>query len=205
MARIDITGNKYGKLIVIEYSHKDSRNVTYWKCLCECGNEKVIRGQHLKSGAIISCGCHKITHGLTNHWFFGIWRSEHNRCNNINNVEYHNYGGRGIQCLWTVEEACEWADNNPKPGEEYQLDRIDNNGNYHADNVRWVTSSENNFNRRKMDLSYYETTPVERGNFKKACSRRCEDYNNYIEVDSGLKNKAGKMFFYTKKCEESQE
>ena len=52
----DLTGQKFGRLIVIERAENKGGRV-YWLCKCECGNEKVIRGSHLKSGTTMSCGC----------------------------------------------------------------------------------------------------------------------------------------------------
>src|ERR1700722_4995249 len=57
--RIDITGQKFGRLTVIEYSHKTSSRASIWKCLCECGKEVFIHGAHLKDGHTKSCGCYK--------------------------------------------------------------------------------------------------------------------------------------------------
>ena len=53
---IDLTGQKFGRLTVIERAENKGRNVC-WLCKCECGNEKVIVGGNLKSGKIMSCGC----------------------------------------------------------------------------------------------------------------------------------------------------
>jgi len=49
---IDLTGEKIGKLTVLEYVG-DAK----WLCKCECGNTKVIDGKHLRSGETKSCGC----------------------------------------------------------------------------------------------------------------------------------------------------
>lgn len=60
---IDETGNKYGKLTVIEIDEnyvkdkgiKNSGNVTYWKCQCECGEICSKAGVELRSGKAIQC------------------------------------------------------------------------------------------------------------------------------------------------------
>ena len=54
---VDLTGKQFGKLKVIE-RHNNKNKLTYWRCKCECGKEKIVRGQHLRDGLIVSCGCH---------------------------------------------------------------------------------------------------------------------------------------------------
>lgn len=49
-------GNKYGKLFVVKEVEKQKNNRMFL-CKCDCGKEKVIRGTHLTSGKIKSCGC----------------------------------------------------------------------------------------------------------------------------------------------------
>lgn len=58
-ALIDETGNRYGRLIVIERVDNRGKD-TCWKCKCDCGNETVVRGYDLRSGQIKSCGCYRI-------------------------------------------------------------------------------------------------------------------------------------------------
>lgn len=53
---IDEIGNIYGRLTVLKLSHTDKQNA-FWNCKCECGNEKIINGTSLRSGATQSCGC----------------------------------------------------------------------------------------------------------------------------------------------------
>lgn len=63
-ARKDLTGNRYGKLIVVEmlygYSINNSKNKrTFCRCKCECGNDKdvIIQASSLVTGNTTSCGC----------------------------------------------------------------------------------------------------------------------------------------------------
>lgn len=55
----DLTGNKFGNLTVIKRHGKEFGVGLLWKCLCDCGNEKVISSGHLLSGMYKSCGCSK--------------------------------------------------------------------------------------------------------------------------------------------------
>lgn len=58
--RYNLTGRKYGKLTVLNFSHKDEKNrVNIWNCLCECGNTKKVWSTALnrKKRPTRSCGC----------------------------------------------------------------------------------------------------------------------------------------------------
>lgn len=57
MAMNDIIGKTFGRLYVLDFHHKDKKYNKYYKCICCCGNEKVISGYCLKSGQSKSCGC----------------------------------------------------------------------------------------------------------------------------------------------------
>lgn len=56
--RIDLTGQRFGKLTVIEADHSDNKRGWWWKCRCDCGNELVVPSGNLRSGSTISCGCY---------------------------------------------------------------------------------------------------------------------------------------------------
>ena len=48
----DLSGQRFGRLAIVEYCGKQK-----WLCRCRCGNTKVVRGHHLRSGRTTSCGC----------------------------------------------------------------------------------------------------------------------------------------------------
>lgn len=53
-------GDKFGRLTVLGFSHKHEKYKTYvYKCICECGVEKLVSSTHLKNGDVTSCGCLK--------------------------------------------------------------------------------------------------------------------------------------------------
>ncbi len=56
----DEVGNRYGKLTVAEYAGQNERNKRIWLCRCDCGEEKVIAENSLRTGNSKSCGCTKI-------------------------------------------------------------------------------------------------------------------------------------------------
>ena len=56
--RVDLTGKRFGRLIVTELDHVDDKHIVYWKCICDCGNERVVRTTCLRRGKTTSCGCY---------------------------------------------------------------------------------------------------------------------------------------------------
>lgn len=59
---IDLTGEKYGRLLVMEQAESNIQPngtcKTKWKCLCDCGNYTIVDAYNLKSGHTSSCGCY---------------------------------------------------------------------------------------------------------------------------------------------------
>ena len=56
--RIDETGNRYGRLTVLQPIEKlGPNNRLVWLCKCDCGTQKEIIGKNLRSGNTKSCGC----------------------------------------------------------------------------------------------------------------------------------------------------
>lgn len=57
----DLTNQRFGKLLVIERAPKPQNSKStsvFWKCKCDCGNEKIISGNVLTQGKAKSCGCY---------------------------------------------------------------------------------------------------------------------------------------------------
>lgn len=59
---IDLTGQKFGRLTVIDRSKNDyvykGKIYPRWNCICECGNTVEVMGDELRSGNSKSCGCY---------------------------------------------------------------------------------------------------------------------------------------------------
>lgn len=53
----NLVGRRFGKLIVVELSPKTKNRSTLWKCICDCGNEKIARNKNLLEGITLDCGC----------------------------------------------------------------------------------------------------------------------------------------------------
>ena len=53
----DITNQRFGMLTAIECVGTDKFHNALWRCKCDCGGEKVVRGSSLRDGEAKSCGC----------------------------------------------------------------------------------------------------------------------------------------------------
>jgi hypothetical protein len=156
---IDITGQRFGRLLVIQQTGKNADNRTLWQCRCDCGNHHIVNSGNLRQGSVKSCGCKRgyRTHGMAGkanrHYLYHTWKLIRNRCNNPKGRAYKWYGARGIKFYeyWNTDfsifvNGIVTGIGNRPPG--MTLDRIDNNGHYEPGNVKWSTPKEQVDNRR---------------------------------------------------------
>jgi len=156
----DITGQKFNRLTIIKYLYTNHNYKPVWLCRCDCGNEKEILGESIKSGKTKSCGCRQleaknIKHGKTNSRLYECWQHMKRRCYNKKMSNYKYYGRRGIKVCkeWrsNFEIFYDWAMKNGYK-ENLEIDRIDVNGNYEPNNCKWSTRKEQCNNKRN---NYY--------------------------------------------------
>ena len=180
--KVDLTGNRFGRLIVLEHigykCFPSGGRHLLWKCKCDCGNFTNVTTEKLKSCSTRSCGClareirskrkgqnaTNYKNGITFTRLGYIYLGIKQRCYNPNNQNYHNYGGRGITMCdeWLGEHGFEnfrnWCIKNGFKEKsnrgECTIDRIDVNGNYEPSNCRWVDITVQARNRR--DCVYIE-------------------------------------------------
>jgi len=152
----NLIGKKFGKLLVIKKMNNNKYRQHMWLCLCECGKEKIVRGNNLKSRVTKSCGCSRTKHGHTKMVVsktYTAWKNMVRRCTSPNEKNYRYYGGRGIKVCKRWQKFMNFLeDMGEPPTQKHSIDRIDNDGNYCKANCRWVTSKINNRNRRNNHL-----------------------------------------------------
>lgn len=160
----DITGQRFGRLVAIGPEkmvlYACGQRLIFWRCKCDCGNEKTVALGKLSNGNTSSCGCfqrehrhgntHGVKHAMTHSPEYRAWRSMKKRCTVASMKNYSLYGGRGISVCERWMESFEnfFADMGQRPSSVHSLDRKDNNGNYNKQNCRWATLSEQGRNRR---------------------------------------------------------
>lgn len=155
----DLTGQRFGKLTVIRRVSDDRNRNRMWLCRCDCGNEKIVGGRHLYSGATTSCGCGNDyhinrTHGQRHTRLYSIWCGMKYRCDNSHATGFENYGGRGIGYCeeWRAYEPFhEWAMSHGYR-DDLTIERKNNDLGYSPDNCRWATYKEQANNRRTENM-----------------------------------------------------
>ena len=149
---INLIGKKFGRLTVIKREYpNDKWRHTRWLCKCECGMEKIILGDDLKSGKTRSCGCLYKEAMIKNNRKRRLNYGTANMRQIITSYKRH-AKRRGLEYNLTEEQFseitkkdchyCGAKPNNIKNNCHYNgkyiyngLDRIDNKKGYMIDNV----------------------------------------------------------------------
>jgi len=150
----DLRGQRFGILTPIDIDI--TRNRVYWRCKCDCGNEKSVAAKHLVGGKISSCGCGQYRRGKSN----SCWKGYEDISGKYWETLKRNAKKRGIEFsistsyVWDIfikqDRKCTLT-GLPlffKTRSDYSdgtasLDRIDPNKGYVEGNVHWVDKKVN--------------------------------------------------------------
>jgi len=166
---LDLTGMRFGKLLIIKRAttSRGHGKEAWWVAICSCKKARTVcvRGSSLRRGHTRSCGCVQeevrrvanLQHGhagKTRSPEYATWLGIVARCTNPNCKDFKKYGQRGIGLHepWRKAFHLFLRAVGPKPGPNYQIDRIDNKRGYVPGNVRWVTPIHQQRNRSNLRL-----------------------------------------------------
>lgn len=171
---VDLTGQRFGRLVVLERASNGKHGDIVYRCKCDCGTIKEVTATHLRSGASKSCGClrkevtqkNKTIHGMKRTRLYNIWVAMKRRCSpSCDKRVYDRYYGREIRVCneWKTDFSvfAKWALNNGY-SDELSIDRINNDGNYEPSNCRWVSMEDqcNNRNNSRYITCRGETLTI---------------------------------------------
>ena len=176
-SRINLTGQRFGRLLVIRDSRKRTEcGHVIWLCKCSCGKRVKIISGNLRYGHTRSCGCLKreqakalgianVKHGENdkNSKLYRTWQDMKRKCYNPNAINFSRYGGRGIRVCkkWLDKKVGyisfrAWALNQRYFSSSglFFIARKDRRKGYGPDNC-WLTRKGNWMNRMGGSIESY--------------------------------------------------
>lgn len=160
--RIDITGQRYGRLVAVRHTRTIAGRGTLWLFRCDCGSATEASSSNVRGGQVKSCGCLRVASNVARgHLPAGTvldgnrrsptyysWINMRSRCAAKEGRMAVDYRLRGISCCERWSSYVDFlADMGERPPGT-TLDRIDNDGGYSPDSCRWATPSQQRTNKR---------------------------------------------------------
>lgn len=167
---IDLLSQKFGRWTVVGSASNTAGGQARWLCRCECGTERELPGQSLRSGRSMSCGCYKAesagsrsrTHGMSKTVEYHCWGNMVSRATSTVRPDAALYSLRGITVCdrWRHSFEAFLADMGHRPSPQHSLDRINNDRGYEPDNCRWALPVVQQNNKRNNPVFLYSGKAV---------------------------------------------
>ena len=165
-------GDRFGTRNIIEELPERKNGYVMYRVQCDCGDIVTLNGSYLrtKERPCKCCSAKKHTKKGEDHWaykhgmasrtkgrdrIYAIWVAMRQRCNDKNDQQYHDYGGRGIRVSSEWNDFLVFYNDMGERPAGMQLDRINNDGNYCKENCRWtyiITQANNRRTTRTHEI-----------------------------------------------------
>lgn len=163
-ALIDLTGHRFGRLLVTGRELPTRPGGSRWHCQCDCGKAHVVSVYSLRNGATRSCGClmneTRRKHGGKHEYTaeYRIWHGIKRRCNCPASINYLHYGARGIRMCpeWSGSFGAFLKSVGTRPSPLHSIDRINVDRGYEPGNVQWsdrVTQARNRTDNVRIEYA----------------------------------------------------
>jgi hypothetical protein len=182
----NLTGQRFGKLLVVQFVGSSRQKRRIWKCACDCGGTIETASNNLISGDTKSCGCrgptprhgHKI--GKKQSKVYTAWCNMKARCLKDTSPMYHAYGGRGITVCDRWKDSFEnfLADVGEPSRSDLTLERLDPNGNYEPGNVAWASELVQRLNKQDTQAQFVDLKET----LKELCNRSGVHFQKLFEA-----------------------
>ena len=186
--RKDLTGQRFGRLIVKGLARVDNSRDACWECICDCGNALTVTSSHLTLGHTRSCGCLRaeiskkwgesrkgisvnLVHGQSGGptprrapgprrgtRTYSAWKAMRQRCSNPKHEKFRYYGGRGISVCARWESFTNFLSDMGECPPGLTIERINNDGNYEPGNCKWASMKEQRNNQRPKRMMVGDET-----------------------------------------------
>lgn len=149
MALKDMIGERVGKLLVVERANNNEYGVAKWKCVCDCGETRIVEGTGLRAGRNKSCGC--ASPRFRSKYFvmpqrtrtYKIWLGMRARCSASSKGKIRKlYYDKGIRVCDDWQSYGNFYRDMGDAPDNLSIDRIDGNKGYEPSNCRWATMVE---------------------------------------------------------------
>lgn len=171
MKIVNLVGQQFGKLTVLEKMSSTRGGSVLWKCLCACGSEYQATTRHLnrKNNNVKSCGCNQIKEGKNHAQWTGYeeisggWWASHVKhsanCKSRKQIDLSLTMEEAWNLFLQQDRKCFFTGvtlliSKSSGTNTASLDRIDNTKGYHLNNVRWVHKDINMMKRTYSDIYF---------------------------------------------------
>lgn len=158
-------GGRFGRWVVLRTAEPNKGNQKRFWCRCDCGVEKPVTSLLMRNGGSKSCGClrnemfraQNVIHGGSRTSGktpeYRAWIAMRARCRDKAGRNAKSYMDRGITvCERWNDFRLFLADMGLRPGDEYSVERRDNDKGYAPENCYWLPRSFQNKNTRRTRL-----------------------------------------------------
>jgi hypothetical protein len=140
-------GQRFAYLVIIRQSGVIKKRGRVYLCLCDCGKRVNVQGRHLRDGLVKSCGCYyratrttTIKHGQSRiarrTGTYNAYQRKKSLCSNPYGRMAQYFHDRGIEFRY-ASFADFYADVGDKPGPDFWLVRVNNDGHFESGNLEW--------------------------------------------------------------------